>query len=148
MATGKYRQWLEPEGLLLLEAWARDGLADEQIANNCGISRSALSAWKKAHPQILQALKRGKEVADIEVENALYKRALGYRYKEVTQEVNKQTQCLETTKEITKEVAPDVKAQIFWLKNRKPGTWRDKTGAGDSLHDRTVVIGGEDKLED
>ena len=33
---------------------------------------------------------------------------------------------LVVTKEVTKEVIPDVTAQIFWLKNRKPGDWRDK----------------------
>ena len=42
MANGKYEQWLEPEGLTLLEGWARDGLTDEQIANNMGIVPSTL----------------------------------------------------------------------------------------------------------
>lgn len=36
MAKGKYQEWLEPEGLLKLEGWARDGLTDEQIAQNMG----------------------------------------------------------------------------------------------------------------
>ena len=58
------------EGLLQLEAWARDGLTDEQIAANIGISRSTLNEWKKKYSDISDTLKRGKEVVDIQVENA------------------------------------------------------------------------------
>lgn len=78
MAKGKYQEWLEPEGLLKLESWARNGLTDKQIAHNIGISEQTLNNWKKAYPSFLETLKRGKEVIDIEVENALLKRALGY----------------------------------------------------------------------
>lgn len=60
MAKGKYREWLEPEGLLKLEGWARDGLTDEQIANNIGIKRQSLYDWKKKYPDISDALKKGK----------------------------------------------------------------------------------------
>jgi transcriptional regulator with XRE-family HTH domain len=84
MAKGKYEQWLTKEGLLLIEGWARDGLTDEQIAHNMGIRRSTLSEWKKKFPDISDALKRGKEVVDRQVENALLKRALGYQFEEET----------------------------------------------------------------
>lgn len=130
MAKGKYEYWLSEEGLLQLEAWARNGLTDEQIASNIGISRSTLSDWKKKYSDISDTLKKGKDVVDIQVENALLKRALGYSYKEVTREkvFNPETGRYELipTKEVTKEVVPDTTAQIFWLKNRKPEQWRDK----------------------
>lgn len=130
MAKGKFQKWLEPDGLLLLEGWARDGLTDEQIAHNCGCGVRTLYDWKEQYPQILQALKKGKEVVDIQVENALLKRALGYRYDEVTREKVKDPvtgfSCLSTTKKVTKEVLPDTTAQIFWLKNRRPDKWRDR----------------------
>ncbi len=84
MAKGKYQRWLESDGLLLLEGWARDGLTDDQIAQNCGCGVRTLYEWKEKYPQISQALKKGKEVVDIQVENALLKRALGYEYDEVT----------------------------------------------------------------
>ena len=84
----------------------------------------------KKYPNISNALKRGKEVVDVEVENALLKRALGYTYTETTKErgVNPETGKVEliTTKVVTKEVVPDTTAQIFWLKNRRPDLWRDK----------------------
>ncbi|MCD8147511.1 MAG: helix-turn-helix domain-containing protein [Clostridiales bacterium] len=98
MAKGKYQKWLEPDGLLLLEGWARDGLTDEQIAKNCGCNVRTLYEWKERYPQISQALKKGKEVVDYQVENALLGAAL----------------------------EGNTTAQIFWLKNRRPDKWRDK----------------------
>lgn len=120
MAKRKYEYWLTPEGLIKLEGWARDGLTDEQIAKNIGINRDTLYRWKKAYPDISDALKRGKEVIDRQVENALLKRALGYTYEEVTFEGDVEV------KRVIKQVVPDTTAQIFWLKNRKPEDWRDK----------------------
>jgi hypothetical protein len=124
MAKGKYQEWLEPEGLLKLEGWARDGLTDEQIAKNIGIKRTSLYEWKKKYPDISDALKKGKEVVDRAVENALLKRALGYSYTETTRELVG-TKII-VTKEVIKEVQPDTTAQIFWLKNRRPDIWRDR----------------------
>lgn len=122
MAKGKYEQWLTEDGLTLLEGWARNGLTDEQIAHNAGISIKTLYNWKREHLPILQALKKGKEVVDLQVENALLKRALGYSYEETTKELLDGELIIKKT--VTKEVAPDVTAQIFWLKNRCPEKWR------------------------
>lgn len=98
MAKGKYEYWLTLEGLLLIEGWARDGLTNEQISHNIGISRETLHQWQKRFVDISDALKKGKEVVDYEVENALLKNAL----------------------------KGDTTAQIFWLKNRIPSKWREK----------------------
>ena len=127
MARGKYEYWKSDDGLLLLKGWARDGLTDEQLAKKMGISPSTLYAWKDKYSEILEALKKGKEIVDIEVENALLKRALGYEYMEESVEVvtnGKRTE--RRVKQITKVVPPDVTAQIYWLKNRNPDKWRDK----------------------
>ena len=134
MAAGKYEEWLTPEKLTLLEAWARDGLTDEQIAHNCGINAKTLWDWKTKHSQICNALKKGKEVVDIQVENALFKRAMGYKTVEVTEETRLigvdddkvPIYAMAESKRVYKEFPPDVTAQIFWLKNRKPKEWRDK----------------------
>lgn len=130
MAQAKYKKWLEPENLALLEGWARDGLTDEQISHNIGINRDTLKEWKKKYTAISATLKKGKEVADYEVENALFKSACGYDYEEVTEELrfNNSTNSFEmvVTKRIKKHQPPSNTAQIFWLKNRKPQVWRDK----------------------
>lgn len=135
MAKGKYQEWLTEEGLLQLESWARDGLTDKQIASNMGITEQTLNVWKKNYPSLFESLKRGKAVVDIQVENALLKRALGYSYDEVTKErvldYDPSTgqvvgSHMEVTKTVRKEVQGDTTAQIFWLKNRRPEQWRDK----------------------
>ncbi|WP_338630836.1 transposase [Clostridium baratii] len=129
MAKSKWETHVKDK-LILVEAWARNGLTDEQIAKNLGIAVSTLNDYKNKYSEFSESLKRGKEVIDIEVENALLKRALGYKYNEVTKELirDKETgeEELRVTKVVTKEVTPDTTAQIFWLKNRKPEEWRDK----------------------
>lgn len=136
MAKGKYEYWLTPEGLLKLEGWARDGLIEEQVAKNMGISRSTLNDWKKKYPDILNTLKKGKEVADRNVENALYESAIGKKYKvkkpikvkEVQYRDGKRVKEVEHIEYAEEEIVipPNTTAQIFWLKNRKPDVWRDK----------------------
>ena len=61
-------------------------LTDEQIAKNLGIAYSTLREYREKYSALSAALKRGKEVVDREVENALLKRALGYNYVEETTE--------------------------------------------------------------
>ena len=120
MAKGKYDDWLTEEGLLKIEGWARDGLTDEQIAHNMGISVKTLYNWKNKHLPILHALKKGKEVVDRMVENALLKSALGYEYEE--DGLTKDGKVVP----MRKLQHPNTTAMIFWLKNRKPEQWRDK----------------------
>lgn len=123
---GLYEEWLEKDKLTLIQAWARDGLTNEQIAHNIGIAPKTLYEWINKFSEISNALKKGKEVVDIEVENALLKRALGYTYEETTREISKETGQLVVTKVVTKQVVPDTTAMIYWLKNRNPKNWRDK----------------------
>lgn len=150
MAKSTIKEWEEPEKLLLLEAWARDGLTDEQIAGNMGINVRTLYLWKKKNVQIFQSLKVGKEVADIEVENALRKKALGFREKEQTVSTRKTIEyengkrIREVTEPVLTEVEkyypPDTTAQIFWLKNRKPEKWRDKQEQKVNLTEAVKII--------
>lgn len=127
---GLYKEWLEADNLIRLEGWARNGLTDEMIAHNIGITTTTLYDWKKKYPQFAEAIKRGKEVVDIMVENALLKSAMGYKYDEVVKErvfdYETETSIVVEVKRTTKEVAPNPTSLIFWLKNRKPETWRDK----------------------
>lgn len=145
MAKGKYQEWLEPEGLLKIEGWARDGLTDEQIADNIGVSRSTLNSWKDKYSDISDTLKRGKEVVDRQVENSLFERALGgthevrktFKVKEKYYDDHGKLCEKEKLVQATDEVyiPGDTTAQIFWLKNRKPDKWRDKQ----EYEDRTAI---------
>lgn len=113
-----HEQWLTEEALLLLEGWARDGMTDEQIAAQMGISIRTFYTWKSQFPQISQAIKKGKAVVDYAVENALLNKAL----------------------------SGDVGACCFWLKNRKPEKWKNKPDAGcvigDTLQKARELLAG------
>ena len=136
MSKGKYQEWLTPDGLLLLEGWARDGLTDEQIARKIGINPATLYKWLDKYGEIGKAIKKGKAPVDIEVENALLKKALGFSVKikkPIKLRTKKQLKDKGTIEEERIEYAeeevyipPDTTAQIFWLKNRRPDKWRDK----------------------
>lgn len=128
MAKGKWEKWTESNHLLMLGAWARDGLTDEDIAHNIGISRSTLKEWKKKIPAISATLNTNKAIADIRVENALYKKAIGCTVKEtvISKIKNPDGTVTETERTVERELPPDTTAGIFWLKNRKPKDWRDK----------------------
>lgn len=76
MAKALYKEWLKPQALQQLEGWKRNGLTDEQIANNIGIRRETLWDWQRKYPNIANALKRGKEDVNFAVENALLRKAL------------------------------------------------------------------------
>lgn len=129
MAKGKYQEWLEPDGLIRIEGWKRDGLSDEQIAHNMNISYSTLRAWRDRYPAVSAALKKGKEVMIYEVENALYRRAMGFETEETTTEVRKDAKgntIEKHVKRVKKIIAPDTGAAIFLLKNLRPDKWREK----------------------
>lgn len=125
---GKFEEWLTPDGLLQIQGWARDGLTDEQTAHNMGISYTTLKDWINKFPSISAALKKGKAPVDLEVENALLKRALGYTEEETTTEIIEQPdgKKRKQIKKVLRIFPPDTTAQIFWLKNRRPDRWRDK----------------------
>ncbi len=122
-----------------VEDMAARGLMEEDIAHNLGIHRTTLWRWKQEYPQLAQRLKNGNAVTNQRVVSALYKRAMGYSYKETRTEYQVKTVVDEQTEtqkvvagkplkviETVKEMAPDVTAQIYWTKNRMPDQWRDK----------------------
>lgn len=135
MAKSKYFTHVEPK-LTLIEGWARDGLTDEQIAKNLGISKTSLYKYKEEHIELFELLKKGKEIIDYEVENSLLKKALGFKetikkaikIKNVEYENGRRLRETEDIVMVDEEifVQPDTTAQIFWLKNRRPDKWRDK----------------------
>lgn len=126
MAKGKYQEWLKDDNLKLLESWARDGLNDEQIAKNMGINVATLYKYKNKYSEIDKAIKKGKAPVDLEVENALYKSAMG-------EWVTERQTIIEELKDGTikkkiinnkKYIPPNPTSIIFWLKNRKPALWQ------------------------
>lgn len=124
----------------LVEGWKRDDLTDEQIARNLGVSKHTLIKWKKNIPDFLDAIKKGKEVSDYELENALHKRAVGYYYEEETV-----TNKGEVVK-IKKYEHANPTSLIFALKNRLPHKYRDKVEQ--EITNRNIEINIGDYVDD
>ena len=124
MAVLRPEDWLEPDMLMLLEGWAREGLFDKDIAKKMNVSEATLNNYKKKYPKVKEALRKGKELVDIEVENALFKKAIGYTITINEQKLDKNGCVHDLKREV--HFPPDTTAQIFWLKNRKRNEWRDK----------------------
>jgi hypothetical protein len=125
---GKYEKWLEPDNLILLEGWRRDGLRYDQIAANIGISTKQLYEWCNKYSDIRDALKKGEEVMIYSVENALYKAAIGYDVVEADQTVTTYPDGTEVKTEHRKKrhIPPSIGAICFILKNRRSNKWQDK----------------------
>lgn len=99
------------------------GATDAKLADFFEVAESTIYEWKKEHPKFSEAIKKGREIADAGVAQSLFKRATGYKYKDVDVRVAGQQV---VTTPVVKEMHPEVLAQIFWLKNRRPDLWRDR----------------------
>ncbi|WP_442592481.1 terminase [Parapusillimonas sp. JC17] len=118
------------------EKLCRLGATDKEMADFFGVTEKTINNWKKAHPQFLQALKAGKQLADAEVADKLFQRAIGYSHPDVHVS-NYQGEI--TITPLTKHYPPDPTSMIFWLKNRRPDLWRDKPEPTDEDGNATPV---------
>ena len=127
--------WLEEDNLMLLECWTRDGYTFQDIANRIGITVETLRTWRRQYPDIDNALKKGREIIDYKVENALLKSALGYKTREVKVTTTmRYGKVIETVKEVTdKEQAPNVSAIQCWLYHRTPNKWKNMNSRANIL---------------
>lgn len=148
MAKGKYHEWLQEDKLNILRSWARKGLTDAEIAKRIGIQRPTLYDWKNKYPNISDALKKGKEIYDNEVEESLHKSTLGYFIEEEKTLVQKIGDKEVIKKEkIKKWIPPNVTAQIFWLKCRKKEEWQENKDRLDIEEQKQRILKMEEELK-
>lgn len=115
--------WLSEEGLTLIAGWRRNGVALTQIATeNIGISKSAFWGWYKESEELRRACANAKDVADLTVEDALFRRAVGYDYYEERWDLIEGEMRL--AQRFKRHMPPDTKAIMQWLFNRLPNQWR------------------------
>ena len=124
----------KPEFVAQAEKLCRLGATDIEVADFLEVDVRTLYRWKGEHEAFCQALKAGKEVSDERVERSLFARATGYEHDEV--DIRVVDKAIVQTP-IRKYYPPDTTAAIFWLKNRKPAEWRDKT---DVEHSGDLIV--------
>ena len=117
----KYRAEFAEQSLKL----TRLGATDKQIGDFLGVTERSINGWKITHPEFRAALIEGKEMADAEVAQSLFKRATGYQHAAEKIVIDVKTGSAHR-EDYTEQYAPDTTACIFWLKNRRPDLWRDR----------------------
>lgn len=122
------------------------GAKNIEIAEFFEVNEDTIYEWKKVYPEFSEALKNGKVKADAEIASSLYERAKGYEYIEqqvVKIKVGRFEESVEVVA-VKKVAPPDTTACIFWLKNRHPEAWRDKTEQEITLNMHEIAL---DELE-
>ena len=143
MALSDY--WRTEEGLNIIKMWKRDGLTNEDIAHNMGVTRATLHNWTKKFKEIDKAVQEGKLPSDAKLENSAFKAACGYTVVEQWQEEKPDGTIVR--KSVKREVPPNPTMLIFLMKNRMPDKYRDRQDV--RLEGALpVIISGADDLED
>ncbi|ERL22731.1 hypothetical protein HMPREF1986_00342 [Oribacterium sp. oral taxon 078 str. F0263] len=118
----KADRWISGNGLDAIKTWKRNGVSDEEIAKNIGVSRSTLNEWKRKYPDLSDAFTRARAVADAVIEGALFRAAKGHVVNLKKIRITANGDIIEYTEE--HYIPPDVKAMIFYLTNRMPGSYK------------------------
>ena len=138
MARGKFEEWLTEDGQLQLVTWGEDGLTDREIAKAIGVAESTLYDWKRKHPEISEAIKRGRVGALVQIRNALRERAKGgivtvkkpmkMKCREYDPETGKCILDKDVIEYVEEEVyiPPDTGSLKFYLTNRDAEHWTEK----------------------
>lgn len=130
MPGGRPKAWdINRRFLVLVAGLAKEGKTNAEIAEILNISESTLYKYKAESKEFSEALNEGAEVIDSMVEESLLSRALGYTHDEV--KLAQKDGVFTDERVIKRHYPPDITAMIFWLKNRKPGEWRDRVEESD-----------------
>jgi len=118
-------------------ACSEGGFTNAKLAKLLQVDIATIYQWKLDYPDLSDAINSGKDIWNSsKAEKCMMKRVTGYKYTETTREPDDDGN-LKISKTVRKSVAPDVTAQIFWLKNRSPERWRDRKELDIDLKNRT-----------
>lgn len=137
--------WSTDEGLLYIQSWANDGLTDAEICKKMGIAVTTLWRWCNQEEKIRNAIIRGRDTMTMEVENMMYKCAMGFTYKE--QQLTREGDIVE----VERYYEPSQEAQKFILTNRRKDKWKSKQEVALEAQveaQTTIKVSEADKLAD
>ncbi len=159
MAADKFSAWCTKYGLETIRKLAEDGLSDTELAAAVGLTLEELERWRKRLPKFREAIELGRREADFDVIEAVYKKATGYNVSTTKTHKLKHIDYDPTTGKKLREyeelaegtdidyVAPDLRAGIFWLKNRQPERWSERGAAYESLEGGVVELPNADTID-
>lgn len=107
-----------------VEMLGRLGASDAEIAAFFRIDAATLAEWRRAHPAFAEAFEKGQGAADALVERRLFERATGYSH-EATKVLQRGGETVVVP--YLEHHPPDVRAMLFWLTNRRPDRWRERS---------------------
>lgn len=113
------------------------GATDARLGEFFDVSEQTINAWKSAHPEFLESIKRGKDIADAEIAHSLFQRAKGYSH-EAVKIFNNQGEII--VEPYTEHYPPDTGAAMAWLKNRQPSQWRDKQEIDTTIREISIQL--------
>lgn len=102
------------------------GATDQELADFFEVDVRTIYRWKSDSKEFCQAVKAGKSEADDRVERSLFQKAVGYEQEEVKIFMPAGAEG-PVYAPYRAKLAPDTTAAIFWLKNRRPEEWREKS---------------------
>ncbi len=119
----------KPEYARHVTKYAELGATNRMLGAVFDVHEDTITRWRKRYPEFADAIEKAKAVADIQVEDALFKMATGYSYTVEEAKVMKDAQGNEHLESIslTRYETPKIQAIQFWLKNRRPELWRDRS---------------------
>lgn len=124
------------------------GATDKDLADFFEVNEDTINEWKKVYPTFSESIKKGKSIADANIADRLYQRAMGFEHDSEEIKVVSIGQNLGSSIErvpVRKVYPPDTTAAIFWLKNRQRDNWRDKQEVENSGEQKIIVetrVGG------
>ncbi len=160
MANGRFELWCERYGLEHIRKLAEDGLTNNELAEATGLKPSDIKRWRKKYPKFRDAIDIGRREADFSVVEAVYKKAVGYnvetekahklKHVEYDPDTGKKLREYEELKMATDvdHIAPDLRAGIFWLKNRQPDRWSERGGGVEMSDGGIVELPSADMIDD
>ncbi|NTJ63530.1 helix-turn-helix domain-containing protein [Agrobacterium rhizogenes] len=120
---GGRKSTYKPEYAPMAAKACQFGATNFELGQMFGVSSSTIIAWTHEHHEFSEAVTCGKDKADERVARSLFNRAVGYSY-ESEKVFSYQGDIVRA--EVVEHVPPDPGAAMNWLKNRRPGEWRDK----------------------
>ena len=136
MAGGRPTTY-RPENAEIAHQACMLGATNDTLAERFEVCPRTIDNWIATIPEFSDAVRQGREVADEAVVSALFARATGMEQK-MTKVFCHRGQPVTAT--YTAQLPPDVRACIFWLRNRRPEQWRENRPLVEEVEDDDALV--------